>query len=270
MSKAIHNNKGYQPKNTFKTPIPHELFHRFSGLGGSVSFIRAVYSFVGVCAITYLLFQKKLLPLPVAKIVSKVFFYPTFPFTAILRLGNYWTKVDETLYLGCAPMGLLKHPKKLYDMGVRGVVNMCYEYEGPVSSYKELGIKQLHLPTVDHTEPSVESIQKAVAFIEQCQKDGQKVLVHCKAGHGRGASVALAWMIHENNKKNDQFKLTAKVRAYFRLSFIRIYLYHILDTMKLFEFQELNAILRRRRKVRSALYEQSNIQAYIATLKKSD
>jgi hypothetical protein len=31
---------------------------------------------------------------------------------------------------------------------------MCYEYEGPKEYYSELGIKQLHLPTVDHFEPT--------------------------------------------------------------------------------------------------------------------
>lgn len=36
---------------------------------------------------------------------------------------------------------------------------MCEEYAGPVKTYKRLGIEQLHLPTVDHVEPSFEDLQ---------------------------------------------------------------------------------------------------------------
>lgn len=159
---------------------------------------RIFYVVGGLCLITYALFQKHLLPLPISKVVSKIFFYPTFPITALMRLGNYWTKVDETLYLGCAPLDILNHPSQLHKMGVRGVVNMCYEYGGPKRSYERLGIQQLHFPVVDHTEASLEHLKDAVAFIKQYRDRGEKVLVHCKAGHGRGASVALAWMMHEH------------------------------------------------------------------------
>lgn len=36
-------------------------------------------------------------------------------------------------------MGFLGHPKTLYSLGVRGVVNMCAEYEGPLDGYMNLG-----------------------------------------------------------------------------------------------------------------------------------
>ena len=94
------------------------------------------------------------------------------------------------------------------------------------ASYDRLEISQLRLPTVDHYEPSLDDILKAhgmgtlpghwretvallqssdlfpqlpqaVAFIDEFRKRGQKVYVHCKAGHqrdepvlGLGASLA--------------------------------------------------------------------------------
>ncbi len=170
-----------------------------SGRGGLQ--IMGVRLFIGVmsaAAITFFLFQKKMLPLPVAKVVSKVFFLPTFPITALMRLGNYWTKIDDTLILGCAPMDFCGHPDTLYKQGVRGVINMCYEYPGPKDAYARLGMKQLYLPTVDHTEPKVEQMKEAVAFIQHHKNRGEKVYVQCKAGHGRAASIALCWMMHEN------------------------------------------------------------------------
>jgi hypothetical protein len=116
--------------------------------------------------LTYVLFQKKMLPKPVSKVVSRMFFLPTFPVTALLRLGNYWTVVDESVYLGCAPMAIAGHPEKMQKMGVRGVINMCYEYAGPKDAYASLGMRQLHLPVVDHFEPSLAQLQEAVAFIQ--------------------------------------------------------------------------------------------------------
>ena len=116
-------------------------------------------------------------------VISKILFYPTFPITVLARLGNYWNIIDKTVILGCAPMELLGHPQKLHEMGVRGVVNMCSEYSGP-SSYNSVGITQLHLPSVDHYEPSVTQYEEAVAFIQSYHAKGEKVYVHCKAGHG--------------------------------------------------------------------------------------
>jgi len=172
----------------------------------------------------------------VSKFVSKIFFLPTFPITILNRLGCYWSVVDDTVYLGCAPMGILGHPSQLYKIGVRGVINMCYEYEGPKEYYSELGIKQLHLPTVDHFEPTASQMVEAVNFIGEYKKKGEKVYVHCKAGHGRAASIALCWMMKENPNMSPK---------------------------------DCNDLLRSKRKVRKNMYQQKNILDFSATLKKN-
>ena len=98
------------------------------------------------------------------------------------RIGNYYTKVDETLFLGCAPMAIFGIPRNISNAGVKGVINMCYEYSGPEESYKEVGIRQLRIPVVDHFEPSADNLRQAVDFISEHKKRGEKVYVHCKAG----------------------------------------------------------------------------------------
>ena len=160
--------------------------------------LRILFGCFATGAFVFFLFQKKLLSKSASKVVSRLFFLPTFPITILMRVGNYWTTVDDTLYLGCAPMGILGHPSQLHKLGVRGVINMCYEYDGPKNYYSDLGIKQLHLPTVDHFEPSVSQISQAVQFIQEHKNRGEKVYVHCKAGHGRAASVAMCWMMNES------------------------------------------------------------------------
>ena len=47
--------------------------------------------------ITYVLFQLKLFPKSVSRIVSKILFYPTFPITFLTRWGNFWCAIDETV-----------------------------------------------------------------------------------------------------------------------------------------------------------------------------
>ncbi|KAJ1436496.1 protein-tyrosine phosphatase-like protein [Ochromonadaceae sp. CCMP2298] len=195
---------------------------------------RLAWGLFGSVALTWLLFQKKLLPKPVARIVSKALFLPTFPITAMMRIGNYWTKVDDTLFLGCAPMGFMGHPDNMYKIGVRGVINMCYEYGGPTSYYERLGMKQLYLPTVDHFEPTLESMKAAMDFIQAHKDRGEKVYVHCKAAHGRAASIALCWMMMQDGDKTAE---------------------------------ELNAVLKSKRKVRGTLFQQPNIRAFAKTLK---
>lgn len=146
----------------------------------------------------YVLNQKHLLPKPMSKVVSKVLFWPTIPITVSRRIGKWTTEVDDAVLIGGAPFGFMKYPKKLAEQfHVRGVVNMCDEYRGPVSAYQRLGIEQLRLPTVDHFEPSVEDLKRAVEFIRKHESQGNKVYVHCRAGHGRSAAAVFAWLLYK-------------------------------------------------------------------------
>lgn len=205
-----------------------------AGAGAGFGVSRLLWWGFLASAVTYALFQKKLLPKPVSRVVSVLFFYPTYPVTYLLRWKNWKTKVDDTLYLGVAPMSALDHPEQLYKLGVRGVVNMCHEYSGPQSAYAGLGIRQLRLPTVDHFEPSVEHIEEAVKFIKFYKDRGEKVYVHCKAGHGRAACVALCWMLAEDEELSPK---------------------------------EANADLCAKRKVRKTLYKQRNVEVFLSRLK---
>ncbi|CAM9257827.1 unnamed protein product [Ectocarpus sp. 6 AP-2014] len=141
------------------------------------------------------LFQLRLLPKSWGPWVSKIYFWPTLPFTMIRAFDNYWTKMDDTVYLGAAPVGFLGHADALHAKGIVGVINMCGEYRGPLEDYARLGIEQLWLPTVDHEEPELADYDRGVAFIQKWNSKGGKVLVHCKAGHGRSSAIVMAWLL---------------------------------------------------------------------------
>ena len=132
--------------------------------------------------------------------------------------------------MGAAPLAPLGHVESLHDLGVSGVINLCDEYSGPVLQYQQYGIEQLHLPTVDHFEPTVSDLCRAVDFISLRHSKGQKTFVHCKAGHGRSAAVALAWLATQNPGVSPQL---------------------------------LNQRLSEKRKVRKTLYKQNCIKGFL-------
>jgi hypothetical protein len=97
----------------------------------------------------------------------------------IFTTGNWWDRVDDSIILGALPFywyrrslflfassvcrvvsrishgafvvsncplvadGMCRHVPLLYNQGVRGVVNTCDEYAGPVQTYARYGIEQL-------------------------------------------------------------------------------------------------------------------------------
>jgi len=81
----------------------------------------------------------------------------------------------------------------------------------------------------------LEDLKRACNFIEGYRAQGAKVYVHCKAGHGRGGAVALAWMAFSRGPGVDEAGLRA-----------------------------LNEELLAKRRVRKALHEQPNIRALAA------
>ncbi|TMW59658.1 hypothetical protein Poli38472_004727 [Pythium oligandrum] len=183
-------------------------------------------------SLIYVAYQKHLLPNPVAKVVGRAYFYPTWPFTYLARRNDYWTLVDSHVLLGAAPMSFMSHVDALYARGVRAVINLCDEYEGPIKQYRKLHIPQLRLPTIDHTEPSVEDIETAVAFIQEKKDSGVRVYVHCKGGNGRSAAIAFCWLLYARN----------------------------------FTLEEAQEYLNEKRSVRKKLYLQPHINAYYQKL----
>eukprot|EP00123_Amoebidium_parasiticum_P021301 comp6523_c0_seq1/m.2294 comp6523_c0_seq1/g.2294 ORF comp6523_c0_seq1/g.2294 comp6523_c0_seq1/m.2294 type:complete len:220 (-) comp6523_c0_seq1:223-882(-) len=186
--------------------------------------------------VNFYLFSKGLLPHTWAKYSGRVYFYILLPVTITARLfGGWWNELipGSNVYIGALPLSLFGHVDKLYSMGIRSVVNCCDEYAGPVHDYSEKRMAQLYIPTVDHLEPSLEDIKRAVAFIQDRRKDGG-VYIHCKGGVGRSGAVAFCWLLAE----------------------------------KKMGLKETQDYLLTRRKVHGNLYQRANVQAFYDDLQK--
>jgi protein-tyrosine phosphatase len=55
----------------------------------------------------------------------------------------------------------------------------------------------LCIPTLDHTAPSKEQLDLAMAFIRSHILE-RRVFIHCALGHGRSAAVIAAWLLGQN------------------------------------------------------------------------
>ena len=124
-------------------------------------------------------------------------YYPTLVWNIllgrILKVRKWWHRVDANLILGAVPLG--NDIERLADEKVTGVINTCEEYAGPIPQYEKFNIKQLWVPTIDFTPPTLDDIETAIDFIEDQAKNGGSVYVHCKAGRGRSATIAICWLI---------------------------------------------------------------------------
>eukprot|EP00808_Paulinella_micropora_P021491 g25946.t1 len=164
------------------------------GAGGAV-----VGILIAVWIVVYILLQKKCFPPAVTQVLTKIYFRPMLPLTVA---RNYYhggaVKIDEGVYMGGTPIVCLGHIDKLHEQGVRAVINLQDEYMGPISTYRQKGWAQLHVPVIDHCEPSVDDLKKCVEFIKKQRGQEAGVYIHCKGGHGRSAAVAFAWLLSEN------------------------------------------------------------------------
>ena len=131
-------------------------------------------------------------------LMSWLLFRPTLYWTLlktrVLKVEKHWTEIDETLILGALPQR--QELSQFTDLRVGGIINMCAEWNGHASGYAESGIELLHLPTPDFASPDIGAVRDGVAFIDRFRSSGKRVYCHCKAGRGRSATIALAWLIH--------------------------------------------------------------------------
>ncbi len=129
-------------------------------------------------------------------VAAKALFIPTFVWNyalaRIFRRRRWWDRVDPCVILGALP--LKRDVAELSNLGVRGVINMCREYRGPIPEYQKFRIEQLWLPTIDFNPPSLEDVERGVGFIQKFAEKNQSVYVHCKAGRARSATVVICWL----------------------------------------------------------------------------
>lgn len=104
---------------------------------------------------------------------------------------------------------------EMREFGVSAIVNMREERYSDVAQGIE-GERHLHLPTVDHTPPSVTDLMRGVAFIsEEVNRDkNAKVYIHCAAGCGRAPTMAAAYLVSRGDSPHHAWQRIKKSRPF--------------------------------------------------------
>jgi atypical dual specificity phosphatase len=133
-------------------------------------------------------------------------FWPTWLWNIllgrVLKVRAWWNEIDSDVILGARPFR--SDIPKLAAAGVKNIVNTCEEFPGFTADYKQARIDQLYVPAIDFTHPTRESIDEAVQYIDRAVAAGNKVYIHCKAGRGRSATVAICWLMHSRGMTLEQ------------------------------------------------------------------
>jgi len=74
-----------------------------------------------------------------------------------------------------------------------------------------------HLPTVDDTPPTIEDMNKGIAFITDAVRNGGKVYIHCSAGVGRAPTMAAAYFLSKGHNLNEAVNMIKQVRPFINI-----------------------------------------------------
>jgi len=153
-------------------------------------------------------------PVPFQKAFNRVWFWPTVLATralasvcpSCLRLRD---EVAPGIWLGVAPV-FLSDVYSLHKDGIRCVVNTCEEWREHEDLYKEKGIREVYLPTLDHHPPTTEECNQASGIMKETLDAGDKVYVHCKAGRGRSTTVVLYHLVQMSGERPEAVQAAIK------------------------------------------------------------
>ncbi len=120
------------------------------------------------------------------------------------------SKITANLFLG--GQYNLQGLTRLKKIGITAIINMRMHSIYTLAHYQ--GFQYLHLPTVDNTAPKLNDLIEGAEFADNEIKNGGKVYIHCRQGHGRGPSMAIAYLLKIGTTYDDAYKLVKRVRTF--------------------------------------------------------
>ena len=85
------------------------------------------------------------------------------------------------------------HEAKLREIGAELDISLEYEHTPIPKMFSTF----LWLPVTDHHAPTMEQLDVGTAAIGEAEVHGYRAYVHCKNGHGRGPTLAIAYFIRK-------------------------------------------------------------------------
>jgi len=107
--------------------------------------------------------------------------------------------IQITDYLFLSGSEAADNYEELTKNGVKYVINTATELR---NSFEEYGITYMRLDLVDNPSQKlceVKVFQAAFNFIDKARKENAKVLVHCRGGRSRSATIIISYLMKVNN-----------------------------------------------------------------------
>jgi protein-tyrosine phosphatase len=113
--------------------------------------------------------------------------YPTDIVPQFLYLGSFYDATDKAI---------------MTELGFTHVIDATSEHMSAQTS-QELGLNYLHIPVWDMEGVNIaEHFPSVLSFIHAAKDRNGKILVHCRAGISRSATLVLAYLMHAGLVQN--------------------------------------------------------------------
>lgn len=156
---------------------------------------------IGLLRFPYLLPKLLLYEVAIADLMVRDLLTRFFP---KLR-QSWWHPITEQLILGGIPLLNKNHEKKIRELNVQAVCAVIEPFEMqlttlfsvPVSPQKwnEQGVVFQRFSCSDMEAMDLLQLEEAVAWIHSHILEKKKVYLHCKAGRGRSATLAVCYLM---------------------------------------------------------------------------
>ncbi len=121
------------------------------------------------------------------------------------------SQITDYLYISAWPRG--EHAGEIRDLGVRLILSM--HWRRPVKTVGHPPVRLLWLPTVDTpvTPMPIFLLRRGVEAALPVIRQGEKVLVHCKAGVHRSVAMACCVLVGAGYTAEEAMRLVKDRRA---------------------------------------------------------
>lgn len=129
------------------------------------------------------------------------------------RVSLRYSRITPHLYIG--PQFGRRGKPAFERAKIKASVNLRSEFDDEAHGLALADY--LHLPVDDNTAPSMETLEKGVAFIRSVTERGENVYVHCGSGVGRAPTLAAAYLVAEGSTVDQAVARIQEVRPFVRI-----------------------------------------------------